>query len=92
MDSYVCQGDDLAAYIQFYNDWHTHCDRAKVLLAVRYEDMKLDTFQVIERIADFLELSVTSTEINQSINYASFRNMRKMEVEGRCSSTYSGDV
>ncbi len=82
LDSYVCQGDDLAAYIQFYNDWHTHRDRAKALLVVRYEDMKLDTFQAIQRIADFLELSVTSTKINESINYASFRNMRKMEVEG----------
>ena len=82
LDQYVCQGDDLAAYIQFYNDWHIYRDRAKALLVVRYEDMKLDTFQVIQRIADFLELSVASTEINQSINYASFRNMRKMEVEG----------
>lgn len=78
----MCQGDDLAAYIQFYNDWHTHCDRAKALLVVPYEDMKLDTFQAIQQIADFLELSVTSTDINESINYASFRNMRKMEVEG----------
>lgn len=82
LDAYVRQGDDLAAYIQFYNDWHTHRHSAKALLVVRYEDMTLYTFQAIRRIADFLELSVTSTEINESINYASFRNMRKMEVEG----------
>ena len=82
LDSYVCQGDDLAAYIQFYNDWHIHRDSAKALLVVRYEDMKLDTFQAIQRIVDFLELSVTSAEINESIDHASFRNMRKMEVEG----------
>ena len=77
LDQYACQGDDLAAYIQFYNDWHIYRDRAKALLVVRYEDMKLDTFQAIQRIADFLELSLTSVDVNKSINYASFGTCAK---------------
>ncbi|MGB3296260.1 MAG: sulfotransferase domain-containing protein [Phormidesmis sp.] len=82
LDQYVCEGPDLAAYIQFYNDWQTHRDRAEDLLVVRYEDMKADTYPEIERIFQFLDLPVTPAEIRAAIDYASFKNMRKMEVEG----------
>lgn len=82
LDQYVCEGSDLADYIQFYNDWHTYGDQAEDLLVVRYEDMKADTYQEVERVFTFLDLPVTPAEIRQGIDYASFRNMRKMEVEG----------
>ncbi|MGB3297256.1 MAG: sulfotransferase domain-containing protein [Phormidesmis sp.] len=82
LDEYVCQGDDLAAYIQFYNDWQTHRHSAKDLLVVRYEDMKSNTFESIQRAANFLELSLTPAEISEAIDYASFQNMRKMELKG----------
>lgn len=82
LDQYVCEGPDLAAYIQFYNDWQTHGDRAKDLLVVRYEDMKADTCPEIERVFKFLNVPMTPDDIRQAIDYASFQNMRKMEVEG----------
>lgn len=82
LDQYVCEGPDLAAYIQFYNDWKTYGDQAKDLLIVRYEDMKADTYPQIVHIFDFLNIPITPAEIHQAIDYASFQNMRKMEVEG----------
>lgn len=82
LDQYVCEGSDLAAYIQFYNDWQTYSDRAEDLLVVRYEDMKADTYKEVARVFTFLNLPVTPAEIHQGIDYASFQNMRKMEVEG----------
>ncbi|MGC1308769.1 MAG: sulfotransferase domain-containing protein [Phormidesmis sp.] len=82
LDRYVCESSDLHAYIQFYNDWQTHRDSAKDLLLVRYEDMKENTFHEVQRVGNFLELPLTPTEIHQAIDYASFQNMRKMEVEG----------
>ena len=82
LDQYVREGPDLAAYIQFYNDWQTQGDRAQALLVVRYEDMKADTYPEIERVFKFLDVPITADEIRQAIDYASFQNMRKMEVEG----------
>lgn len=82
LDEYVCQGDDLAAYIQFYNDWQQHRESARGFLMMRYEDMKANTLSEVQRVADFLGLPLTPDEINDAISYASFQNMRKMELEG----------
>ncbi|MEO0646163.1 MAG: sulfotransferase domain-containing protein [Cyanobacteria bacterium J06650_10] len=82
LEDYVTNGPDLAAYIQFYNDWQTHRDTAQSLLVVRYEDMKSDTCGEVSRVFDFLQVSVTSDEVQQAVDYASFKNMRKMELEG----------
>ena len=57
-------------------------DRAEALLVVRNEDMKANTYAEIERVFKFLSVPVTPDEIRQAIDYASFQNMRKMEVEG----------
>ena len=82
LDRYVQESPDLEAYIQFYNDWHAHRDSAKDFLLVRYEDMKENTFEQVERVATFACLPLTSAEISKAIAYASFKNMRKMEVQG----------
>ncbi len=82
LDRYICESDEFTAYIQFYNDWHQHRDSAKAFLLVRYEDMKADTLQSVQRVCDFLGLPLTSADILEAIDYASFKNMRKMEVEG----------
>lgn len=82
LDRYVCESDDFAAYIQFYNDWYCYRDRAKAVLTVRYEDMKADTFTSVQRVCEFLELPLAPAEIKEAIDYASFQNMRKMEIEG----------
>jgi hypothetical protein len=82
LDRYVCESEDFAAYIQFYNDWHHYRDRAQAVLTVRYEDMKADTLQSVQRVCNFLAIALTPDEIKAAIDYASFQNMRKMEIEG----------
>ncbi|MEL7357002.1 MAG: sulfotransferase domain-containing protein [Cyanobacteria bacterium J06560_6] len=82
LEDYITAGVDLAAYIQFYNDWQRHRDTAKDFLLVRYEDMKVDTLKEVSRVFDFLQMSVSVDEVQQAIDYASFKNMRKMELEG----------
>lgn len=82
LDRYACESSDLDAYIQFYNDWQTHQAEASGFLMVRYEDMKASTLQTVQRVVDFLALPLTSDELEQAIAYASFKNMRKMEVTG----------
>jgi len=82
LESYITSGLDLAAYIQFYNDWQRYRDVAKDFLLIRYEDMKASIFDEMCRVFVFLGLPVTSDEVHQAIDYASFKNMRKMELEG----------
>jgi len=82
LESYVKESDDLSDYIQFYNDWQQYRDRAQSLLVVRYEDLKANTHPEVTRIFCFLNVSITADEVQQAIDYASFKNMRKMEVDG----------
>jgi len=73
--------DTLLAY---YNIWASNRQIPKGFLLVRYEDMRANAGQELRRALDFLDLSeITDKEIAQAIDYASFENMRKMEVEGR---------
>ncbi len=81
LEDYITDSTELADYIQFYNDWQTH-EEATGLLVVRYEDMKADTLKEIRRVFEFLNLPVTSDEMEQAITHASFQNMRKMELKG----------
>lgn len=82
LDEYVCEGSELSDYIQFYNGWQTHKASAQSVLIVRYEDIKANTFQSVERVFDFLQLSIQPAAIQEAIDYASFKNMRKIEIEG----------
>lgn len=82
LDRFVQESSDLDAYIQFYNDWQKHQASAKAFLLVRYEEMRADTLQEVRRVAAFLNLALTDDELSEAIAYASFKNMRKMEVEG----------
>ena len=82
LESYMTSGPELAAYIQFYNDWQMHRDQAKDFLLVRYEDIKAQIFEEMCRVFVFLDLPITSDQVHQAIDYAAFKNMRKMELEG----------
>jgi hypothetical protein len=53
----------------------------KGFLLVKYEDLKQNTFEKLKDIADFLSLQRDDTEINSTIAWASFENMRRIEVE-----------
>jgi len=82
LEKYVLEDTDFAAYIQFYNNWHTHREHAAGFLMVRYEDMKSDTLGEVRRVFEFLDLPITSDEVRRAIDFASFKNMRRMEIEG----------
>ncbi len=73
--------DTLLAY---YNIWAASRQIPKGFLLVRYEDLRANAAQELRRVLNFLDLSeITDKEIAQAVDYASFDNMRKMEVEGR---------
>lgn len=82
LDEYVCEGSEIDDYIEFYNDWQAHKASAQDVLVVRYEEMKASTFESVERVFNFLQLSMPPGVIHEAIDYASFKNMRKIEIEG----------
>jgi hypothetical protein len=72
----------LKTLINFYNIWadnrYIPCD----FLMIRYEDMLQNTKQELLKILEFINLGEISDDIiNQAIYYASFENMRKLEIK-----------
>ena len=54
---------------------------------IRYEDLKQGAEAELRRLLDFIGLSNVSDEhIAEAVEYASFKNMRKMEMSGKVSS------
>lgn len=82
LNQYVLAGEDLSAYIQFYNDWQNYQDTAQAFLCVRYEDLKRDTLEELSRVVDFLELAIPPAILAEAIDFAAFNNMKKLEAEG----------
>jgi len=67
--------------IHYYNIWANNRHIPKAFLLVRYEDLRSDPGKEIGRIMDFLGLKmVDARAIQDAIEFASFDNMRKMEM------------
>lgn len=70
--------------LTYYNIWAQNRRLPQGFLLVRYEDMKANPGAELRRVLDFLGLQAFSQEtIDEAVEYASFENMRKMEIEGR---------
>jgi hypothetical protein len=85
--------DDLQAFIfqersgidtiiNYYNIWANNRHVPSGFLMVRYEDLRANPNKELQRIMDFLGLeAISSQTIEDAINFASFDNMRKMEMD-----------
>jgi len=70
--------------LEYYNIWAKNQHIPKGFLLVRYEDLRANPNRELLRVLEFLGLSEVPAEVIQdAIDYASFDNMRKMEVEGK---------
>lgn len=77
----------FSTILRYYNIWAENRQIPKGFLLIRYEDLRADPQKELRRVIDFLGLSmITDETLSQSIDYASFDNMRKMEREGQFSS------
>lgn len=81
----------LDYYISFYNEWMQHQDETMGFLVIRYEDLRKDTYTELKKIINFLGLNIPDKTIGDSIEYASFKNMRKMEAKGQSKTLSPGD-
>lgn len=70
--------------LTYYNIWAQNRHLPQDFLLVRYEDMKANPGAELRRVLDFLGLqAISQATIDEAVDYASFENMRKMEIEGR---------
>ena len=73
----------LEKLITFHNVWARWKDATKGILLLRYEDMSLDTGGQLQRLLDFLDIDVNLFIVNEAVEYASFNNMKKIEMSGK---------
>lgn len=74
----------LDTIIKYYNIWAENQNICENFLLVRYEDLHANTQKELRRVLDFIGLEQISNEaIAESIDFASFENMHKMEEEGK---------
>lgn len=72
----------LETLLSFYNIWAENRHIPRDFLIVYYEDMHSNMPLELDRIANFLGISSLKEEfINQATDYASFANMREMEMQ-----------
>lgn len=68
--------------LRFYNIWAANRDVPQGFLLVRYEDIHDNPHRELGRVLEFLGLSAVDEQtIAEAVQYASFENMRKMELE-----------
>ncbi len=70
--------------IEYYNIWEEFRKRTPDFMLLRYEDLKSDAIGNLRKVAEFMDIpNVKDETLDEAVNYGSFENMRKMEVENR---------
>ncbi len=67
--------------LKYYNTWLAHEPEFDDLLILHYEDLRMDPVKHLRRLLDFTGHNVSDELIADAIEFASFDNMRKMEVD-----------
>jgi len=66
--------------LRYYNVWEQVRRTPAAFLLLRYEDMQADPAAQLRRVLDFVGLSaVSDAVVKEAVEYASFRNMQKIE-------------
>jgi hypothetical protein len=94
LNDYPLDGEDVAIFdfmvqrqagldkiIEFMNGWAQEMPRLNALLVVRYEDLKSEPAETLARILQFMGTPGNEAEIKESLAFASFDNMRKLETK-----------
>ena len=94
LNDYPVDGEEVAIFdfmvqrqagldkaIEFLNGWAHEMPRLKDLLVVRYEDLKAEPAETLARMLEFMGTPGSEAEIQESLAFASFDNMRQMETK-----------
>ncbi|HET6620609.1 MAG TPA: sulfotransferase domain-containing protein [Dongiaceae bacterium] len=70
----------LRRVVRFMNEWAEELPRIESHLMVRYEDMRADCRAEFRRILTWMGQYPAQAEVDQSVEFASFDNLREMEA------------
>lgn len=65
--------------VDCFNGWATALPELKDILIIRYEDLRVDPAAVMQQVLDFVGTPGTREQIEQSVEFASYDNMKKLE-------------
>ena len=78
--SFVMDADaGLRRVVRFMNEWAKELPKLKNAQVVRYEDMRLSPQTELHRILTWMGQNPTATEVEQSVEFASFENLKMLE-------------
>ena len=69
----------LDKVITFMNLWAAERDKISSFHLLRYEDLREDPQQVMEKLVEFMGIDVVSSEVGAAVEYGAYENMKKME-------------
>jgi hypothetical protein len=70
----------LDTILAYYNVWARERTRPRGFCLVRYEDLKADAAGELRRILRFTGLALVNEHVEDAVRFASFENMRAMEM------------
>ncbi len=65
--------------IEFYNGWASAFPHLRDVLVIHYEDMRKDPAVTMRQVLEFVGTPGTVEEISQAVEFASLKNMKKLE-------------
>ncbi|NET11079.1 MAG: sulfotransferase domain-containing protein [Symploca sp. SIO2B6] len=92
LSDFIWQTNLVDDYICFYNTWLNNIHIPKAFLLVFYEGLKRKPLQELKRVCNFIGIKINEKIIKEAVEYASFENMRKMELEGKIGSGQKKDL
>lgn len=82
ISDFIKQDFTLKRHINYINLWYDEMKRRpKEIILVRYEDMHKDPANQLTRVLKFLNVPATDEIVKEAVEYGSFSNMRKLELE-----------
>jgi len=92
LNSYPAHGAEVAIFdfvmheeqglkrvVGFMNEWARELPKLCNKLIIRYEDMRARPNAELRRLLEWMELNPTDAEIDQSVEFAAFDNLKKLE-------------
>ncbi|HHJ16716.1 MAG TPA: sulfotransferase [Gammaproteobacteria bacterium] len=67
--------------IDFLNVWAREADKMQDFFLLRYEDMKSQPRETLEKLTAFMGTPASEADIDDAVRYSSYENMKKMEAK-----------
>lgn len=81
-DFVMHRGIGLPFLIEYLNTWLRNVAKLDHVLIVRYEDLRARPEENLKRLTSLMDESFTDQEIEEAVAFASFDNLRKLEISG----------